>query len=75
VPAASGGSEVRVAYAVGRTVGGAVVRNRVRRRLRALVAALPLAPGDYLVSVGPEAADLPFPELRVLVTAACEALR
>jgi ribonuclease P protein component len=68
-------SDVRVAYAIGRRVGGAVDRNRVRRRLRAVVAELALPGGDYLVSVGPEAADLPFSELRALVTSAFEALR
>jgi ribonuclease P protein component len=37
---------VRVGFAVGRSVGGAVVRNRVRRRLRAAASsALPLRPG------------------------------
>lgn len=50
---------VRVAYAVGRRVGGAVVRNRIRRRLRALVQQLDrdgrIAPGRYLVIVAPDA--------------------
>ena len=32
-----GGNDVRVAYAIGRKVGPAVVRNRVRRRLREAV--------------------------------------
>ena len=43
-----------VAYAVGRHVGGAVVRNRCRRRLRVIAAeASPdLAPGAYLIGVG-----------------------
>jgi ribonuclease P protein component len=51
-----------VAYAVGRAVGTAVTRNRVRRRLRAVVdkldrsAAVP-GPGDMLVSARPRAAD------------------
>jgi ribonuclease P protein component len=62
----------RVAYAVGRRVGTAVVRNRVRRRLRAVVAeeAAALAPGAYLVAVRPEAAALPFEELKTTVTSA-----
>ena len=34
----------RVGYAVGRRVGGAVVRNRVRRRLRALIDELLIRP-------------------------------
>jgi ribonuclease P protein component len=47
-----------VAYAVGRRAGGAVVRNRARRRLRAAVAGAgpALAPGSYLVSAGATAA-------------------
>ena len=52
----------RVAYAIGRTVGGAVVRNRLRRRLRALVhdraRAGQLRPGWYLVGATPAAARL-----------------
>ena len=59
-----GADHARVAYAVGRRAGGAVVRNRVRRRLRAHVSARPdLGPGAYLVSAGPEAAALGFDEL------------
>jgi len=36
-PDAPAGTEPRVGFVVGRSVGGAVVRNRVRRRLRHLV--------------------------------------
>lgn len=64
-------SEPRVAFAIARRVGSAVVRNRVRRRLRAVLADLVTAPGAYLVSVGPEAAHLSSSELRA---AASEAL-
>jgi ribonuclease P protein component len=56
----------RVAYGVGRRTGGAVARNRVRRRLRAAVraCAAQLAPGaTYLVSAGPEAVKMSFTEL------------
>jgi len=62
----------RVAYAVGRRVGGAVVRNRLRRRLRAAVAEIDgsLRPGAYLVAAGPRAVELPFEELKADVTAA-----
>jgi ribonuclease P protein component len=71
------GAPAQVAYAVGRRVGGAVVRNRVRRRLRAAIReheAL-LAPGAaYLVSVGPEAAALPYRELDAHLVAALEAV-
>ena len=55
----------RVAYAVGRKVGNAVVRNRVRRRLRAAVAeTAEIRPGAYLVAAAPAAARLSFDELR-----------
>ena len=49
----------RVAYAVGRHVGGAVVRNRVKRRLRAAVHANrdALSPGHgYLFRATPASA-------------------
>jgi ribonuclease P protein component len=54
----------RVAYAVGRHVGPAVRRNRVRRRLRAIVTRLPLAPGAYLVAATPEAGTASSAELQ-----------
>jgi len=57
-----------VAYAVPRAVGSAVVRNRARRRLRAMIAELGpaegLTPALYLVGVAPGAADLPPAVLR-----------
>jgi ribonuclease P protein component len=58
--------EVLVAYSVGRKVGGAVVRNRWRRRLRAIAAeaAPELPPGAYLLGVGPDIRGLHFDELR-----------
>jgi ribonuclease P protein component len=61
-----------VAYAVGRHAGGAVVRNRLRRRLRAAVAAVAstLPPGAYVVSAGRGAVELPFEDLKADVTAA-----
>lgn len=61
-----------MAYAVGRAVGGAVVRNRLRRRLRAVVFELgpTLRPGAYLVGAAPEAASLPFRELKAMVSGA-----
>lgn len=65
VPCGTGGAP-RVAYAVGRRFGGAVERNRCRRRLRAVAGELAgeLAPGDYLVGAGRGAQQLPFRELR-----------
>ena len=53
----------RVAFAIGRRVGGAVVRNRLRRRLRALVVRSAPAPGDYLIGVSPAGADLTSSQL------------
>jgi len=70
------GTRPRVAFAVGRRVGGAVVRNRLRRRLRSAVQTLdpPLGPGAYLVSAAPEAADLDYDSLRtVLMSLVAEA--
>lgn len=61
-------SDVAVAYAIGAGVGTAVVRNRLRRRLRALMTELDdshrLATGLYLVGATPAAAPLGFGELR-----------
>jgi ribonuclease P protein component len=63
-------SSTRVAYAINRAVGGAVNRNRLRRRLRAIVRAAELAPGAYLISVSPPAALLSFDELAAHVVKA-----
>ena len=65
---------VRVAYAIGRRVGGAVRRNRLRRRLRAVMSEQSgnLRPGAYLVGAGPEATSLSFGELRECVAQALE---
>lgn len=71
VAQAEAGAEVpRVAFAIGRRVGSAVARNRLRRRLRAALAELELAPGSYLVSAGSEAVHLSPTELRSTLHAA-----
>ena len=51
--------------------GGAVVRNRLRRRLRAVVSELgdTLPSGAYLVAAGNEANNLSFEDLKEHVTA------
>src|SRR5947208_10747026 len=66
----------RVAYAVGRRVGGAASRNRVRRRLRAITREVRtlLRPGACLISAAPEVARLSYPELRATVSEALAAL-
>ncbi|HEX4903303.1 MAG TPA: ribonuclease P protein component [Acidimicrobiales bacterium] len=66
-----------VAYAVPRAVGTAVVRNRIRRRLRAMIADLGpdegLTPGLYLVGVGAGAIELSPADLRRHLLAALAA--
>jgi ribonuclease P protein component len=60
------GGPPRVAFAIGRPVGTAVVRNRVRRRLRALCQAhaREFAPGHtYLIGANPRAAVATYGEL------------
>lgn len=57
----------RLGYTVTRKMGGAVVRNRIKRRLRAATAALPahlLKDGnDYVVIARHKAQDRPFADL------------
>lgn len=61
----AGGPGVRAAVVVSRRLGKAVVRNRVRRRLREILRQLPLAPfQDLVVSARPQAAEASFWELR-----------
>ena len=63
--AASGVPLARVGFVIPRGVGGAVARNRIRRRLRAALA--PRLDGltgtDLVVAVRPGAAELTGPEL------------
>lgn len=64
----------QVAFAISRRVGNAVVRNRLRRRLRAIVSeqAPTLRIGAYLVSAGPGGPLLGFDELKVAMGQALE---
>ncbi len=64
----------RVAFAVGRTVGPAVVRNRLRRRLRVLWGGTAPAGGDYLILAAPAAAGLSFAQLGTRLDAALSRL-
>ncbi len=59
----------RFGFTISRKVGGAVVRNKIRRRLRALVAAL--GPGvahagcDYVIIARPAAAERSYAQLKI----------
>jgi ribonuclease P protein component len=64
-----GPDPARVAFSVSRRVGPAVVRNRLRRRLRALWQDLEVPTGDYLIVTAPPAAGLGFTELGDLLQA------
>lgn len=57
---------INVAYSVGKKVGKAVTRNKIKRRLRSLVRDYSdqLHGGDYLVMVSPKVVNLRFSELR-----------
>ena len=65
-----------MAYAIGRTVGSAVVRNRLRRRLRAVVAELAgsIPAGAWLIGAGAAAADLTYDDLKASVAEALTAI-
>ncbi|MBV9659683.1 MAG: ribonuclease P protein component [Acidimicrobiales bacterium] len=66
----------RVAYTIGRRVGTAVVRNRLRRRLRMLIreAAPTLRPGAYLIGVAPSATTWTYAQLEAHVHKALKEL-
>ena len=58
----------RYGFSVGRRLGGAVVRNRVKRRMREIVRALPLEAGwDIIFIVRPKAATASFANLEKTV--------
>ena len=58
----------KVAFAIGRPVGTAVTRNRLRRRLRELLRRASLVPGLYLFGVSRDATGEPsFAELATAV--------
>ncbi len=68
-------SPTRAGFTIGKATGGAVVRNRVRRRLRAalreLLAGGHLSPGTFLLGGGATLATMPWSELVSLVRATC----
>ena len=57
-----------VAYAIGRACGPAVVRNRIRRRMRAIVREFDqtehLPTGALMIGAQPATAELTFDQLR-----------
>jgi ribonuclease P protein component len=61
------GDAAGLAFAISRRVGGAVVRNRLRRQLRAIARDIdhrsPVPPAWYLVVVHPGAADSTYESL------------
>ncbi len=60
----SSADQPRVAFAINRGVGTAVTRNRLRRRMRAVLDDLDLPAGLYLVGCDRAASELTFAELR-----------
>jgi ribonuclease P protein component len=64
-----------VGYAISKQNGTAVVRNRLRRRLRSVVgdAAGTLVPGTYLIATSPAAAGLSYGDLTETVNEAMRA--
>jgi ribonuclease P protein component len=75
-PSAGANTPPQAGFAVGRSAGGAVLRNRIRRRLRAALRELQaqgrLPAGTYLLGGGAELAELPWPALLELLAAALE---
>lgn len=77
-----GQATARVGYTVTTKCGNAVVRNRIKRRLRALVRELfpthAKAGHDYILialdKAKPSSADAPFDEVRVAVTRAIQGI-
>lgn len=60
----TGEPRTRVGLSVSKKLGKAVVRNRVKRRLRHIVRALPIQPGyDAVLAARVRAKDVPFAEL------------
>lgn len=55
--------KVAVGLVAGRSIGGAVQRNRVKRRLRHALREVVLAAGDYVVIAAPEVAEVDYREL------------
>ena len=64
------GDVARFGFVTGKAVGGAVVRNRVKRQLRAIAEALDAAPGfDFVVGARRTASDATYYALYVALAA------
>ena len=68
-----------MAFAVGRALAPAVTRNRLRRRLRAILRELdqvePLPPCLLLMGATPRTFELTFEQMRIELTAMVEQIR
>ncbi len=71
---APAGAPPTLAFAIGKRVGNAVVRNRLRRRLREAARHMALPAGTYLIRVHPAAATLTFQELAAHLSRAVKTL-
>ena len=71
----TGARRPRVAFVTAKTVGGAVERNRARRRLRAALEGLDLAGRDLILTARPSARTAKFAGLREDIAAALARLR
>lgn len=62
----SGQKHFRVGISVGKKVGNAVMRNQVKRKIRAILQELKndLPPIDFIVIARPTTKDLPYDEMR-----------
>lgn len=73
VVAAGGAESPLVGIVAGHLVGGAVERNRAKRRLREALARAPLrGDRDYVVIAGREVLEVPFPDVVAWVIRAVE---
>ena len=72
----NGLEQSRFGFAVNKRAGGAVTRNRIKRRLRAAITALAVPGGwDVVVSARAPAATVPYDDLVRVLTAALRRAR
>jgi ribonuclease P protein component len=66
-----------IGYAIGRQIGGAVVRNRLRRRLRAIMSThqTDFSPGWYLIGVSEAARSYDYSQLESSASRLIQAIR